>query len=45
MDNKFKDLPLRNGVGIVVLNKENKNNPAGAYKTPVSNETGQPIRR
>jgi len=27
------------------VNKENKNNPAGAYKTPVSNETGQPIRR
>ena len=24
MDNKFKDLPLRNGVGIIVLNKENK---------------------
>ena len=24
MEEKFKDLPLRNGVGIVVLNKQNK---------------------
>ena len=24
MNEKFKDLPLRNGVGIIVLNKENK---------------------
>ena len=24
MDEKFKNLPLRNGVGIVLLNKENK---------------------
>ena len=24
MDNKFNNLPLRNGVGIIVLNKENK---------------------
>ncbi len=24
MDKKFKDLPLRSGVGIVVLNKNNK---------------------
>ena len=24
MERKFKDLPLRNGVGIVVLNKQNK---------------------
>ena len=24
MEKKFKDLPLRNGVGIVVLNKQNK---------------------
>ena len=24
MEEKFKNLPLRNGVGIVVLNKENK---------------------
>ena len=24
MDKKYKDLPLRNGVGIVVLNKDNK---------------------
>ena len=24
MDKSFKDLPLRSGVGIVLLNKENK---------------------
>ena len=24
MDEKFKKLPLRDGVGIIVLNKENK---------------------
>tara|TARA_B100001093_G_C26371028_1_gene818754 strand:- start:213 stop:323 length:111 start_codon:yes stop_codon:yes gene_type:complete len=24
MDEKFKNLPLRNGVGIILLNKENK---------------------
>ena len=24
MEDKFKDLPLRNGVGIIVLNKDNK---------------------
>ena len=24
MEEKFKNLPLRNGVGIVVLNKDNK---------------------
>jgi len=24
MEEKFKNLPLRSGVGIVVLNKENK---------------------
>ena len=24
MDNKFKNLPFRSGVGIVVLNKDNK---------------------
>ena len=24
MDKKFKNLPLRSGVGIVVLNKDNK---------------------
>ena len=41
MDNKFKDLPLRNGVGIVVLNKENKifvakriDNPKNFWQMP-----------
>ena len=24
MENNFKDLPLRSGVGLVVLNKDNK---------------------
>ena len=24
MEDKFKNLPLRNGVGIIVLNKDNK---------------------
>ena len=24
MEDKYKDLPLRTGVGIIVLNKENK---------------------
>ncbi len=24
MENRYKDLPLRNGVGVVVLNKDNK---------------------
>ena len=41
MDNKFKDLPLRNGVGIIVLNKENKifvakriDNPKNFWQMP-----------
>ena len=41
MDEKFKDLPLRNGVGIVVLNKENKvfvakriDNPKNFWQMP-----------
>ena len=41
MDEKFKDLPLRNGVGIVVLNKENKvfvakriDNPGNFWQMP-----------
>ena len=41
MDEKFKDLPLRNGVGIVVLNKENKvfvakriDNPGDFWQMP-----------
>jgi len=41
MDNKFKDLPLRNGVGIVVLNIENKifvakriDNPKNFWQMP-----------
>ena len=41
MDNKFKDLPLRNGVGIVVLNKKNKifvakriDNPKNFWQMP-----------
>ena len=40
-DEKFKDLPLRNGVGIVVLNKENKvfvakriDNPGNFWQMP-----------
>jgi len=41
VDEKFKDLPLRNGVGIVVLNKENKvfvakriDNPGNFWQMP-----------
>ncbi len=41
MDEKFKALPLRNGVGIVVLNKENKvfvakriDNPKNFWQMP-----------
>ena len=41
MDVKYKDLPLRNGVGIVVLNKDNKifvakriDNPANFWQMP-----------
>ena len=41
MDYKFKNLPLRNGVGIVVLNKENKvfvakriDNPKNFWQMP-----------
>ena len=41
MEGKFKDLPLRNGVGIVVLNKENKvfvakriDNPGNFWQMP-----------
>ena len=41
MDNKFKDLPLRNGVGIVLLNKVNKifvakriDNPKNFWQMP-----------
>ena len=41
MDEKFKNLPLRNGVGIVVLNKENKvfvakriDNPKNFWQMP-----------
>ena len=41
MERKFKDLPLRNGVGIVVLNKQNKifvarriDNPKGFWQMP-----------
>ena len=41
MDEKFRDLPLRNGVGIVVLNKENKifvakriDNPKNYWQMP-----------
>ena len=41
MDEKYKDLPLRNGVGIVVLNKENKvfvakriDNPRNFWQMP-----------
>ena len=41
MNEKFKDLPLRNGVGIVVLNKENKvfvakriDNPKNFWQMP-----------
>ena len=41
MNEKFKDLPLRNGVGIVVLNKENKvfvakriDNPGNFWQMP-----------
>ena len=41
MDDKFKDLPLRNGVGIVVLNDERKvfvakriDNPKNFWKMP-----------
>ena len=41
MDEKFKDLPLRNGVGIVVLNKDNKvfvakriDNPGNFWQMP-----------
>ena len=41
MEKKFKDLPLRNGVGIVVLNKENKvfvakriDNPKNFWQMP-----------
>jgi len=41
MEEKFKDLPLRNGVGIVVLNKQNKvfvakriDNPKNFWQMP-----------
>ena len=41
MDDKFKDLPLRNGVGIILLNKENKvfvakriDNPKNFWQMP-----------
>ena len=41
MEKKFKDLPLRNGVGIIVLNKENKvfvakriDNPKNFWQMP-----------
>ena len=41
MEEKFKNLPLRNGVGIVVLNKENKifvakriDNPKSFWQMP-----------
>ena len=41
MDEKFRNLPLRNGVGIVVLNKENKifvakriDNPKNFWQMP-----------
>ena len=41
MDNKFKNLPLRSGVGIIVLNKENKvfvakriDNPKNFWQMP-----------
>jgi putative (di)nucleoside polyphosphate hydrolase len=41
MQNKFRDLPLRNGVGIVVLNKDNKvfvakriDNPKNFWQMP-----------
>jgi len=41
MNNKFKDLPLRNGVGIVVLNKKNQvflakriDNPKNFWQMP-----------
>ena len=41
MEDKFKNLPLRNGVGIVVLNKENKvfvakriDNPKNFWQMP-----------
>ena len=41
MDKKFKNLPLRNGVGIVVLNKDNKvfvakriDNPKNFWQMP-----------
>ena len=41
MEEKFKNLPLRNGVGIVVLNKENKvfvakriDNPKNFWQMP-----------
>ena len=41
MENKFKNLPLRSGVGIVVLNKDNKvfvarriDNPADYWQIP-----------
>ena len=41
MDSKFKNLPLRNGVGIIVLNKDNKvfvakriDNPKNFWQMP-----------
>ena len=41
MENKFKELPLRNGVGIILLNKENKvfvakriDNPKNFWQMP-----------
>ena len=41
MENKYKDLPLRTGVGIIVLNKENKlfvakriDNPKNFWQMP-----------
>ena len=39
MEEKFKNLPLRNGVGIVVLNKENSNHDccANAHNKGIQN--------
>ena len=41
MNNKYKNLPLRNGVGIIVLNKDNKvfiakriDNPKNFWQMP-----------
>ena len=45
MENKFKDLPLRSGVGIVLLNKDNKvlvakriDNPKNFWQMPQGGE-------